>query len=63
MTKKISKVNETKEYVGSKPDYKADGIAVWANTDKYGQTYLAVKLAGHNVVSAFINKDKGGAQQ
>lgn len=44
-----------------KPDYKADGVAVWNNTDKNGKEYLAIKIVGMNTIHAF--KNDGGEDQ
>ena len=57
----------TQEEVSKKgrvPDYKGDGIAVWANSDKNGKTYLAVKILGGITVNAFELKAevKSGSQ-
>lgn len=43
---------------GEPPHYKSDGVAVWVNKSKTGETYLSIKLAGHMPVVAFKNVPK-----
>lgn len=43
---------------GALPAYKGDGVAVWLNKDKNGQTYLSIKLLGSISVNAFKNEPK-----
>jgi len=40
---------ETKNY----PAYKGDGVAIWKNTDKNGNTYLSVSVLGGKAVNCF----------
>lgn len=47
---------------GRKPDYTADGVAIWVNTDKNGQDYLSVKILGSITVNAFKPKAVSEAQ-
>ena len=54
-----------KELSKAQPTYKADGVAVWVNTDKNGKPYLAIKVVGMNTIHAFANtpKNEGGDSQ
>ena len=50
---KNKKIDEEK---GKKPNYTADGVAVWINKDKNNEEYIAIKMTGHNTIYAFKNK-------
>ena len=56
MTEK--KVTGKKEANDKKPQYSADGVAVWCNRDKNNKSYLAIKIVGHKTIYAFENKEK-----
>ena len=43
---------------GKRPDYKSDGVAIWINKTKDNETYLSVKMVGHNAVNVFKNTPK-----
>ena len=51
ITKEIKTVN--KKFVGRFPDFKGKDVAVWTNTDKNGNKYLAIKFADMAAVNAF----------
>lgn len=51
----MTKEKESAESSGRKPDFKADGVAVWVNTDKNGNDYLSIKITGHERIVAFKN--------
>jgi hypothetical protein len=41
---------EKETFVPQKPAYRGKmGIAVWENKDKYGKTYLSMKLFGETI--------------
>lgn len=42
---------------GRRPDYSGDGVAVWVNTDKNGNAYLAIKILNSFTVRAFPQKE------
>lgn len=46
------------EFVGKRPDYKGDGVAVWVKQDKNNKTYLSIKLLGSVNLAAFKNEPK-----
>lgn len=41
-----------------RPDWKADGVAVWVNQDKNGAYYLAIRIVGHTTIYARENKQE-----
>jgi hypothetical protein len=43
---------QTETPTTKKPDYIGDGIAIWLNTDKNNNSYLSIKMIGHNTVYA-----------
>lgn len=50
-------MTEDKKPEGRKPDFKGDGVAVWVN-EKDGKKSLGIKLAGHDYVYAYENKEE-----
>ena len=50
-----TKETESADSGARKPDFKADGVAVWVNTSKNGNKYLSIKIVGHEKIVAFEN--------
>lgn len=40
------------------PQYKGDGVAIWINADKNGQTYLSVAVLGGKAINCFKYEPK-----
>ena len=53
---------QKKEFEAKAPDYTSDGVAVWERLDKNGNTYLSIKIVGHNTIYAFKNIPKVAEQ-
>ena len=56
---------DTQKPKGDLPKYKGDGVAVWENEDKNGNTYLTINLLGRFgiKVNAFLNIPKDDKQE
>ena len=54
---RIYKMEQEKNFEGTTPDYKGDGISIWKNEiskgDNKGETYLSVKVLGGKSVACF----------
>ena len=57
LNKEIKK-EEKKEFTPTTPNFRGDGVAVWKNVDKNGQTYMAVKILGGKAINCFIPRER-----
>lgn len=54
----IGQAQDNNAQKGRRPDYSADGVAVWVNQTSAGKPYLSIKMVGHNTVAAFKNEEQ-----
>jgi len=52
MEETTTEIKKEAEKTTKSPDYVGDGIAVWVNKNKDGNSYLSIKLIGHNTIYA-----------